>query len=89
MALFEHWQTQRRKDERAVLEHIRRNGYITHESLGDVAASWYGVGDRPHDPCMKFGRKFDGWKPNDYERIIEAAKIRRRGPPKPKHEPMF
>jgi hypothetical protein len=85
MAIFEHWQTQRRKDERAVIEHIRRNGYITHESLGDVAASWYGVGDRPHNASAHCG----SFRPNDYERIIEAAKIRRRGPPKPKHEPMF
>lgn len=72
------WRTQQMLDERAVVEHIRRNGYISQETIGDLAFNFRGEGDGGPELNSK-----------DYRRIQEANKLRNQKPPKPKYEPMF
>jgi hypothetical protein len=70
-------------DERAVVEHIRRNGYIGQETLGDVCPNWCPGGGYPGP------ENANSLVSKDYERIRAANKLRLKKPPKPKYEPMF
>jgi hypothetical protein len=67
------WRTQQILDERAVVEHIRRNGYIGHETLGDVGFAEHGIGD---SRGLARGKSVLWPSGPSY-------------PPKPKYEPMF
>ena len=73
MADWDHWRTQQILDERAVVEHIRRNGYITHGTLGDVGFAERGFGDRI--PCMN-----DNWRRWDREPSIFPTVTRKYDP---------